>query len=116
MGISKYYFDTWDYQYYRVSINMIAIWGDDIVQNRPFPDDDEEFLTVTLPKRLGRRTSLFKHECSSLTDLNISDAVLDGEAVAAHYAFSWQVRQGGIETTDVLERYRSYAEEKVCHR
>ena len=54
-GISKYQFDTWDYQYYRVSINMIAIWGDDVVDNRPFPDDDEEFLTVTLPKRLGRR-------------------------------------------------------------
>ena len=34
---------------------MIAIWGDDVVDNGPFPDDDEEFLTVTLPKRLGRR-------------------------------------------------------------
>ena len=54
-AISKYHFDTWDYQYYRVSINMVAIWGDDVVNNRPIPDDDEEFLTVTLPKRLGRR-------------------------------------------------------------
>ncbi len=97
-GISKYHFGMWDYQYYRVSINMIAIWGDDVVDNRPFPADDEEFLTVELAKRLGRH------------------AVLDGEAVAAHYAFSWQVRNGGIEMTDALERYRGFAEEKVCHR
>ena len=95
---------------------MIAIWGDDVVDNRPFPDDDEEFLTVALPKRLGRRMSQLQHVCDSLTDLHILDAVLDGKAVAAHYAFSWQVRKGGIETTDVLERYRSYAEANVCHR
>lgn len=36
---------------------MIAIWGDDIVDNLPFPEDDEQYLTVDLPKRLGRRQS-----------------------------------------------------------
>ena len=34
---------------------MIAIWSDDIVDNLPFPEDVEQFLTVDLPKRLGRR-------------------------------------------------------------
>ena len=53
---------------------------------------------------------------SCLTDIWLLDAVLDGKAVAAHYAFSWQVRQGGIEKTDVLDRYRAYAEENICHR
>lgn len=50
-----YHFDTWDYQYERLSINMIAIWGDDVVDNRPFPEDDEQWLTVDLPQKLGRR-------------------------------------------------------------
>ena len=52
--LEKYDFDTWDYQYDRLSINMIAIWGDDIVDNRP-GGDDEYFLTVELPNKLGRR-------------------------------------------------------------
>lgn len=34
---------------------MIAIWGDDVVDNLPFPEDDEQFLTVDLPRKLGRR-------------------------------------------------------------
>ena len=51
----RYNFGVWDYQYERLSINMIAIWGDDIVDNLPFPEDDEQYLTVDLPKRLGRR-------------------------------------------------------------
>ena len=53
----RYNFGIWDYHYERLSINMIAIWGDDIVDNLPFPEDDEEYLTVELPKRLGRRNS-----------------------------------------------------------
>ena len=51
----RYDFGMWDYQYERLSINMIAIWGDDVVDNIPFPRDDEQFLTVTLPKKMGRR-------------------------------------------------------------
>ena len=40
---------------------MIAIWGDDIVDNLPFPEDDEQYLTVDLPRKLGRRESF--HLC-----------------------------------------------------
>ena len=52
--LEKYHYDIWDYHYGRLSINLICIWGDDIVDNIGFVDD-EEFLTVELPKKLGRR-------------------------------------------------------------
>jgi hypothetical protein len=52
--LEKYQYDLWDYHYGRLSINLICIWGDDIVDNLGFTDD-EQFLTVELPKKLGRR-------------------------------------------------------------
>ncbi|KAI9672502.1 MAG: hypothetical protein M1817_003268 [Caeruleum heppii] len=98
-SLARYKFPLWDYQYERLSINLIAIWGDDIVQNRPFPEDDERFLTVDLPKRLGRHS------------------IVDGNAISAHYSFRHQIRHGrGLDWTDVLDRYRAYAEEMVCRR
>ncbi len=50
------------------------------------------------------------------------DAIIDGRGVAVHYSFGAQ--QGremgngahGMEWTDVLNRYRAYAEEMVCGR
>lgn len=48
----------WDYQYERVSINLVAVWGDDVVDNLPFPTDDEKYLTLDLTKKLGRRKFL----------------------------------------------------------
>ena len=53
--MEKYHFGMWDYQYERVSINLIAVWGDDVVDNLPFPTDDEKYLTLDLTKKLGRR-------------------------------------------------------------
>ncbi|CAF9934625.1 MAG: hypothetical protein HETSPECPRED_009296 [Heterodermia speciosa] len=95
----RYHFGIWDYQYERLSINMIAIWGDDVVDNLPFPEDDEQFLTVDLPRKLGRHS------------------VMNGHAVASHYCFNAQrVDDKGLEWTDVLARYKSYADEKVCKR
>lgn len=52
----RYKFNVWDYHYYRVSVNFIGFWGDDIVDAFPFPiKDDEEYLTMKRPKELGRR-------------------------------------------------------------
>jgi hypothetical protein len=52
----RYKFNMWDYHYYRLSVNFIGFWGDDIVDAFPFPSrDDEEYLTVTRPRELGRR-------------------------------------------------------------
>jgi hypothetical protein len=56
----RYKFNLWDYQYYRISVNFIGFWGDDIVDAFPFPvADDEEYLTMIRPKELGRRKYLF---------------------------------------------------------
>ncbi|KAL9057975.1 MAG: hypothetical protein Q9206_002113 [Seirophora lacunosa] len=97
--LARYNFGIWDYQYERLSINMIAIWGDDIVDNLPFPEDDEQFLTVDLPKRLGRHS------------------VMNGHAIASHYCFNAQrIDDKGLEWTDILSRYQLYAEENVCKR
>ena len=61
-GFQKYKFDSmWDYMGERLSINLIAVWGDDVVDNRPFPDDDEEYLTRTLVAKTGRRKSRPDH-------------------------------------------------------
>ncbi|KAL8681910.1 MAG: hypothetical protein Q9186_001996 [Xanthomendoza sp. 1 TL-2023] len=81
----------WKMQKTRIQINLIAIFGDDIIDNLPIPPDDEEYLTVILPERLGR------------------EAVVDLGAVAVHFAFRHQRR--GVEGTDLLGRYRGLAGE-----
>ena len=56
-NLKVYDFGTWDYHYGHLSINMLAFWGDDIVDNYPFSPDwnDETWLTELLPEKLGRR-------------------------------------------------------------
>ena len=44
-----------------------------------------------------------------MTDI---DALVDGNALAVHYAFLHQREK--LETTDLLARYKAYAEEMVC--
>lgn len=52
--------------------------------------------------------------------LIIADAVIDGRGLASHYSFGAQqgsqMGEGahGMEWTDVLDRFRAYAEERVC--
>ena len=52
------------------------------------------------------------YENRYVVDFSCADAVVDGNALAAHYAFRHQ--SAGLETTDVLARYKSYADEMVC--
>ncbi|KAL1851637.1 hypothetical protein Daus18300_012510 [Diaporthe australafricana] len=96
----RYKFDVWDYAYDRLSINFFAIRGRDIIDCFPFPQhDDEDYLTVKRPKELGRRV------------------VMDGTGIAVHYAFGPQYRahdRHGLTDTDLLPRYRAYAQEMVC--
>lgn len=41
--------------------------------------------------------------------------MMDGKAVASHYAFQAQKIDGrGLEWTDLLSRYKAYADENVC--
>ena len=57
--LQRYHYDMWDYHYGRLSINLICVWGDDIVDNLGFTDD-EQFLTVKLPQKLGRPMLILK--------------------------------------------------------
>ncbi|MCJ1369199.1 hypothetical protein MMC20_000408 [Loxospora ochrophaea] len=95
----RYKFDTWDFLYDRFSINLFAISGDDIVAMGPLPEDDEEFLTQIFAKKTGRH------------------AIMDGHSVGVHFSFGpMRGKKGekGIERTDLLDRYRAYAEESIC--
>jgi len=43
-----------------------------------------------------------------------TDAVMNGHAIASHYCFNAQRENGkGLAWTDVLARYKAYAEENV---
>jgi hypothetical protein len=95
----KYQADYWDYHYRRISINFLAIRGQDIVDAFPLPAEDEVFLTMDRPKELGRHVWV------------------DGSGTAAHFAFVSQRyphEDRGIAQTDLLSRYKAYADEMVC--
>lgn len=96
----RYKFDIWDYKFQRLSINFLAIRGRDVIDAFPFPTwDDEEYLTVMRPKELRRHV------------------MMDGTGIALHYAFGAQYKAHnlhGIYDTDLLARYRSYANEMIC--
>ncbi|KAF2090726.1 hypothetical protein K490DRAFT_34927 [Saccharata proteae CBS 121410] len=94
----RYKFHTWDYYYGRMGIQMIAIWGSDIIASdiHNGNGDDEYHFTEVMTRKTGRH------------------AVVDGRAVVAHYRFLPQ--NSGVGATDVLERYRAYAEENICPR
>lgn len=81
--------------YDRLSINLIVVDADEILAHLPVDQDvvDEEWLTVTLPRRLGKHV------------------VVETQALASHFSFSFQ---NAIRYTDVLARYADYARENAC--
>jgi hypothetical protein len=90
----RYKFPIWDYNYERMGIQFIAMMGRDINAAKPMEEDDESYFSEVMTQRLGRH------------------AVVAGQGLAAHYSFGPQ--REGMATTDVLERYRSFAEENIC--
>jgi hypothetical protein len=97
----RYKFNIWDYNYRRLSINFLAIRGQDILDVFPFPErDDEKYLVEIRPKELRRRV------------------IVDGTALAVHFAFLSQYNafegNKGVRWTDALDRYTAYADEMVC--
>jgi hypothetical protein len=97
--LDKYQFDHWDYMYARLSINFLCIAGKDIIESFPFPHDDEEFITRERSKELGRHV------------------IVDGGGTAVHFAFGPQREaheRNGVFKTDLLSRYKGYADEKIC--
>ncbi|KAI2626442.1 hypothetical protein GGR54DRAFT_470636 [Hypoxylon sp. NC1633] len=85
--------NLFDMQYERYNLNFIAIWGRDVAAGLPLKDDELE-ITATIPLRLGR------------------PFVIDTRSVVAHHAFYVQTK--GIASTDLLDRWRAFANENVC--
>ncbi|KID83611.1 hypothetical protein MAJ_11307, partial [Metarhizium majus ARSEF 297] len=92
----RYRFPSWDFQFERMGIQFVAIIGRDINLAKPIIPDDEHYFTVEMPKRLGRH------------------AAADGTGVVAHFAYGPQSREPGVHSTDVLDRYRIFAQENIC--
>jgi hypothetical protein len=97
-ALDRYKIPLWEFQHEKVGMSFVCIWGADIVANRPLPGGSEielaRFLSVDIPQRTGR------------------GAVVDGKALVVRFAHEEQ--REGLESTDLLDRYRGYAEENVC--
>jgi hypothetical protein len=55
-----YDFGVWDFhgiQYMRWSINFFAVWGHEIIEARPVPEDDEQHFSCNHPEYLRKRMS-----------------------------------------------------------
>lgn len=81
-------------QYKRYNLNFVALWGHDIKKSLPIAGDDEQDITVTIPKRTRR------------------PFIIDTRAVVGHLSFYPQ--HDGVKTTDLLDRWRSFANEMIC--
>ncbi|KAI0597139.1 hypothetical protein F4775DRAFT_267142 [Biscogniauxia sp. FL1348] len=86
----------YDTGFRRYNLNFCAVWGADVAAHLPIADDDEADMTDAIPKRTGR------------------PFVIDTRAVVAHFSFSTQAE--GMARTDLLDRWRAYANEAVCQR
>ncbi|KAL7620030.1 Mitochondrial-processing peptidase subunit alpha [Parahypoxylon ruwenzoriense] len=85
---------TYDTGYTRYNLNFCAVWGSDIRDQLPIADDDEQDITSDIPRRIGR------------------PFLIDTRSVVAHFSFFTQ--QDGITKTDLLDRWRAFANEGVC--
>lgn len=84
----------YDTQYIRYNLNFVALWGHDIKNALPIAEDDERDITVTKPMRFQR------------------PFVIDTRAVVGHLSFYPQ--HDGIRQTDLLDRWRAFANEMIC--
>jgi hypothetical protein len=97
-SLNLYKVPFWEFQHEKVGMSFVCIWGADIVATRPLPAGSEievaRFLSVDIPQRTGR------------------GAVVDGKALVVRFAH--QDQSEGLESTDLLDRYKGYADENVC--
>ena len=103
----------WNMQYSRYNLNFLAIWGSSVAM-MDVVEDDEEALTVMIPKALKRR-KLSPFPCNSgrgVPFLTASVAcIVDTHALIGHFQFGTTPELG---CTDLLDRYLAYANEMVC--
>ena len=103
---------VWNMQYTRYNLNFLAIWGSS-VKMMGVGGDDEDALTVTIPKALKRR-KLPSSLC--LTGMPFSNftyvaCIIDTHAIIGHFRFGPTPE---LDQTDLLDRYLAYANEMVC--
>ncbi|KAI0521426.1 hypothetical protein F5B22DRAFT_662554 [Xylaria bambusicola] len=84
----------YDTEYIRYNLNFVAVWGHDIKNALPIAEDDEQDITATIPQRLQR------------------PFVIDTRAIVGHLSFYPQ--HDGIRQTDLLDRWRAFANEMIC--
>ncbi|KAI2634486.1 hypothetical protein GGS21DRAFT_518059 [Xylaria nigripes] len=85
---------VFDTQFRRYNLNFCAVWGSDIKEHLPMNHDDEDAITQLIPKQTGR------------------PFIIDTRAVVGHFSFYTQIEQ--IRQTDLLDRWRAFANEAVC--
>ncbi|KAI0893172.1 hypothetical protein F4806DRAFT_211908 [Annulohypoxylon nitens] len=85
---------TYDTGFNRYNLNFVAVWGSDIRDQLPIADDDEQDITADIPRRIGR------------------PFLIDTRSVVGHFSFFTQ--HDGITKSDLLDRYRAFANEAVC--
>ncbi|KAI1117776.1 hypothetical protein F5Y14DRAFT_439065 [Nemania sp. NC0429] len=85
---------VFDTQFRRYNLNFCAVWGSDVAGQLPIAPDDEDAITKTIPRKTGR------------------PFVIDTRAVVGHFSFFTQAE--GVGQTDLLDRWRAFANEAVC--
>ncbi|KAI1135437.1 hypothetical protein F5Y05DRAFT_421396 [Hypoxylon sp. FL0543] len=85
---------TYDTGFNRYNLNFVAVWGSDIRDQLPIKDDDEQDITADIPRRIGR------------------PFLIDTRAVVGHFSFFTQ--HDGITKSDLLDRWRAFANEAIC--
>ncbi|KAL2000829.1 hypothetical protein VTN02DRAFT_2568 [Thermoascus thermophilus] len=93
--LRRYKFPLWVDPTGTVSEDFVCIWGDDVIAARTVHQSQQTSnVGRPIPKKQPR-----KH-------------IIDGKGVVSHYSAEAGVQ--GLDSTDILQRYRGYAREMVC--
>lgn len=131
--LGRYRFGLWDFHESSTTmtgLHLVAMTGKDINAAKPICSDDARHMIVTMPRKTGRRklstprllscrTQQVSNKAPRTDPCTNADAVAAGEAVAAHYSPDGyrgrhRAQDGGLDSTDVLDRYRAFARENIC--
>jgi len=101
----------WNLQYQRHNLNFVAIWGSSVAKMLPGRQDETD-LFVTIPRALKKREISCRFGLLNDANCFIVAAVIDSHAIVSHFSF-WP-QQRDLLKTDLLDRYKAYADETVC--
>ncbi|RAH71942.1 uncharacterized protein BO66DRAFT_346048 [Aspergillus aculeatinus CBS 121060] len=92
--LNRYKFPTWSVPSTNVSLNFLCFWGSVATGRLLTEFDGMTFLETLADDQRGKIS------------------IIDGKGLAVHYLSS----QGpeGLDSTDLLKRYQSFAEEAIC--